>query len=69
MSGGEIGGEMNEKLAVIIERIITQHWDLKACNCWVCEAGREAGCRPREEHLKWRGTFGYVDVAKNPGPR
>lgn len=35
-------------LEQIIERIMTQHWDLTACPCWVCVAGRAAGCRPRD---------------------
>lgn len=35
----------------IVERILTQHWDMAACRCWICEAGREAGCRPREQYL------------------
>lgn len=27
----------------IVARIMTQHWDLGACPCWVCKAGRRAG--------------------------
>jgi hypothetical protein len=40
-----------EQLQEIVERIMTQHWDLAACPCWVCSKGREAGCRPREKYL------------------
>lgn len=39
-----------EPFREIIERIMTAHWDLPSCRCWVCTAGREAGCRPREEY-------------------
>lgn len=38
----------------IIERIMTMHWDMIACGCWVCVAGRVAGCRPRTNHQQWR---------------
>jgi hypothetical protein len=37
-----------DPLVAIVERIMTQHWDMAACMCWVCEEGRVAGCRPRE---------------------
>lgn len=43
-----------QRLKAIIERIMTAHWDLASCRCWVCTAGREAGCRPREEYLLHR---------------
>lgn len=36
----------------IIERIMTQHWDLAACPCWVCKAGRELGYHPMEQYLQ-----------------
>ena len=44
-------------LKEIIERIMTMHWDMKACCCWVCEAGRKAGCHANESYLDWRGKF------------
>lgn len=46
----------------IIERIMTMHWDFYACMCWVCEAGREQGLRPRETYLNWRKDYAYVKV-------
>lgn len=46
----------------IVERIMTMHWDIFACHCWVCEAGRKAGCRPRDQFLDWRGKLGFVDT-------
>ncbi len=46
----------------IVEQIMTQHWDMVACRCWVCESGREAGCRAREQYLHWRGKLEYVRV-------
>jgi hypothetical protein len=52
---------------VIVERIMTMHWDIFACDCWICKTGRLAGCRPREEYLRWRGHFNWVD-AFHPGP-
>ena len=49
-----------ERLRVIIEIIMTQHWDMIACPCWICRMGCEAGCHPREEHLRWRGTYAFA---------
>lgn len=46
----------------IIERIMTQHWDMAACRCWICVGGREAGCRPRERYLRWRSHYAEVLV-------
>lgn len=34
----------------IVERIMTQHWDLSACNCWICANGRAAGLSPRAQY-------------------
>lgn len=31
----------------IIERIMTSHYDLACCNCWICKEGRKAKCHPR----------------------
>lgn len=41
----------NELMQSIIETIMTQHWDMKACECWICQSGREAGCRPRDTYM------------------
>ena len=38
----ELDGEL-ERLRAIVERIMTQHWDMAACPCWVCREGRAAG--------------------------
>lgn len=35
----------------IVTEIMTQHWDLIACACWVCKAGRRIGLGAVEEHL------------------
>ena len=35
----------------IIERIMTEHWDMAACHCWVCDAGRELGYGAKVEYL------------------
>jgi hypothetical protein len=47
----------------IIERIMTHHWDLMACRCWICDAGRELGFKPRLDYL-WH--HGGVVVARVP---
>lgn len=36
-----------ERLRELIERVMTQHWDMAACMCWFCVKGRWAGCHPR----------------------
>ena len=46
--------EKNKRLREIVEIIMTQHWDMAACNCWVCTKGREAGCSPMEKYLPMR---------------
>lgn len=38
----------------IIERIMSAHWDMSACPCWVCVAGRDAGHAARDEYLPHR---------------
>ena len=40
------------KAEEIIEQIMTQHWDMAACRCWICEAGRKLDLRPREKYLR-----------------
>jgi hypothetical protein len=35
----------------IVERIMSQHWDLAACRCWVCGAGRKLGLGARDAYL------------------
>jgi len=35
----------------IVERIMTDHWDLSMCLCWICKAGRECGLYPRERYI------------------
>ena len=35
----------------ILERIMTQHWDMHACECWVCTEARVNGLRPKECYL------------------
>lgn len=44
-----------EATRAIIERVMSQHWDMAACRCWVCVEGNAAGCRPRERYLSHRG--------------
>ena len=35
----------------IIERIMTAHWDLASCPCWVCQAGYGLKFAAREQYL------------------
>ena len=52
----------------IVEIIMTQHWDMAACQCWVCEEGRKVGCRPRDcypTNPMGAEGFGRVSVDKD----
>lgn len=40
---------MTMKPKDIVRRIMTMHYDLAACHCWVCEAGRDAGLHARSD--------------------
>ncbi len=53
-----------EKAAAIISQIMTMHWDMAACRCWVCEAGRQIGCGASDQYLRWRDKMEYVSVAE-----
>ena len=46
----------------IVGTIMTQHWDMKACDCWVCKAGREIGLHPNEQYAYWLGAPKYPQV-------
>ena len=47
----------------IVQMIMTQHWDLAACPCWVCNAGRVAGLHPTSDFLDYqRHGYGTVKV-------
>lgn len=35
----------------LIERIMTEHWDIAACPCLFCHEANKLGFRPREVHL------------------
>ena len=35
----------------VIERIMSAHWDMTVCPCWICRAGRRLGYAPREEYM------------------
>lgn len=54
----------NEKMKNIIERIMTQHWDLDACPCWICKAARKINCYPRNKYL-YDKSKGVVTVKAN----
>lgn len=38
----------------IVERIMSAHWDIGACPCWVCRAGDALGFGAREHLLPHR---------------
>ena len=46
------GTPLEMKPEEIIERIMSQHWDISACHCWICEAGRENGLGSRSDYLR-----------------
>lgn len=46
----------------IVERIMSQHWDMAQCNCWVCKNGRDADCKPREEYLRHKSKVKLASV-------
>jgi hypothetical protein len=41
-------------LREIVERVMTLHWDMAACKCWLCVAGRTVDCRPKKCYLDKR---------------
>lgn len=43
---------VRDQVAPLIERVMTQHWDFKACHCWFCEEGRRLGFGPRERYRR-----------------
>ena len=34
----------------LIERVMTEHWDIGACPCFFCVIGRDLGFRPRPSY-------------------
>lgn len=47
----------------IVMVIMTMHWDMAACQCWVCRRGRELGLHSTSDFLDWRQAGrGFVDV-------
>jgi hypothetical protein len=35
----------------LVERIMTQHGDIRCCRCWFCLAARDLGCQVRPEFV------------------
>ena len=48
----------------IIERIMSHHWDLTACDCWICQEGRKLGFGAREEYLEHKSKEAVAHVRK-----
>ena len=46
--------DITEQEIAIIEQIMTDHWDMVVCPCWICQAGYANGCRPREIYARHR---------------
>ena len=38
----------------IVERIMSAHWDIAACPCWICQAGYKLGFGARDGYLPHR---------------
>lgn len=41
----------------IIERIMSQHWDMARCHCWICEAGRKLGYGAEAKYLSYNSEI------------
>ena len=52
----------------IIEIIMSQHWDMAACPCWICKEGHKLGCRPRGQHLRHNAGDKAKDSVHVDGP-
>ena len=51
--------------ADVVEEIMTQHWRPPSegvCRCWVCQSGREVGCRARTRYVSRENKHGRVWV-------
>ena len=35
----------------IVERIMSHHWDMVACRCWICIEGRKLGLASNSAYL------------------
>lgn len=48
----------------IVEITMAQHWDMVACNCWICEAGRKNGIGAYHENLPHvrKDDLGFVRI-------
>lgn len=42
--------DIADELMEEVERIMTRHWDLAACQCLTCRLGRLIGFRPRARY-------------------
>jgi len=49
----------------IVEVIMTQHWDIAACQCWICKAGREIDLHPTRRFLPRKSKYGKVRVEED----
>jgi len=46
----------------IIERIMTMHWDMTACRCWICNNGRLLGFGAKDVYLEHKNGFKYAHI-------
>lgn len=37
---------------LILETIVSQHYDIKACDCWICLEAAAVGIRPTEDGIR-----------------
>jgi len=46
----------------IVEQIMSQHWDMKTCECWVCKHGYALGLYPQDKHMRYKMEKPLEDV-------
>ena len=47
----------------IVERIMTMHWDIAACTCWICREGRKTGLACKDKYLPHKSNVKVGNVA------
>lgn len=52
----------NEVAVHIVELIMAQHWDMAACQCWICKRARAADMHPWEHNLEESSRLGHVKI-------
>jgi hypothetical protein len=60
----------------LIERVMTEHWDIGACPCFFCKTARGLGFRPRDSYPtnpptsilddRWEGYASGIKIKLKP---